>query len=146
MVELRETLRRGVAVEGLRAIARSTGVDRKTAAECVRVAVALDVRRGGELPTDERLTAVLAARRPGRPPPTAEGPSPEIVTLALYRDRIQRWLTVDALRLTKIHRRLRAEGISVSYRGLDSDSRGAGTEGGVRTGAGRGRAEEAENP
>jgi len=114
MVEVREVLRRWMAGEGLRAIARSTGVDRKTVAEYVRVATAFGLRRGGELPTDEQLAAVLAVRRPGRPA-TAEAPSPENAALAPYRDRIQRWLTVDALRLTKIHRRLRAEGVSVSY-------------------------------
>jgi len=114
MVELREILRRWVAGEGLRAIARDTGVDRKTVAEYVQVAITLGLRRGGAPPTDEQLAAILATRRPGRPP-TAEAPSPEIAALAPYRDRIQRWLTDDALRLTKIHRRLRTEGVQVSY-------------------------------
>jgi transposase len=117
MVELREILRRWVAGEGLRAIARGTGVDRKTIAEYVQVAGTLGVQRGGAPPTDEQLAAVLAARRPGRPP-TAGTPSPERAALMPYRDRIQRWLTEDALRLTKIHRRLRAEGVGVSYSSL----------------------------
>ena len=114
MVELREILRRWMAGEGRRAIARSTGMDRKTVAEYVRAATAIGLQRGGAPPTDEQLAAVLARRRPGRPP-TGEAPSPEVAALWPYQERIQRWLTADALRLTKIHRRLRAEGVAVSY-------------------------------
>lgn len=114
MVELREILRRWMAGEGLRAIARGTGMDRKTIAEYVRAATAMGLQRGGAPPTDEQVAAVLSQRRPGRPP-TAEGPSPEVAVLWPYQERIQRWLSADALRLTKIHRRLRAEGVGVSY-------------------------------
>jgi transposase len=114
MVELREILRRWMAGEGLRAMARGTGVDRKTVAEHVRAAAAIGLQRGGAPPTDEQVAAVLARRRPGRPL-TAEGLSPEVAALWPYQERIQRWLSTDALRLTKIHRRLRAEGVAVSY-------------------------------
>jgi hypothetical protein len=47
MVELREILRRWISGDGLRAIARATGMDRKTIAVYVRTALAADVQRGG---------------------------------------------------------------------------------------------------
>jgi transposase len=47
MVELREIPRRWLAGDGLRAIARATGMDRKTVAEYVRTALAVGVQRGG---------------------------------------------------------------------------------------------------
>jgi hypothetical protein len=67
MVQVREILRRWLAGDGLRAIARALGVDRKTVAEYVRLAHEAGVHRGGEAPTDAQLAAVAAARRPGRP-------------------------------------------------------------------------------
>ena len=80
----------------------------------MRAATAIGLQRGGAPPTDEQVAAVLARRRPGRPP-TAAAPSPEVAALWSYQERIQRWLSADALRLTKIHRRLRGEGVTVSY-------------------------------
>jgi hypothetical protein len=44
----------------VRAIARATGVDRKTIAEYVRVAGAAGVARGGAPPTDEQMATVQA--------------------------------------------------------------------------------------
>jgi hypothetical protein len=47
MVEVREMVRRWLGGEGVRAIARATGMDRKTVAAYIRAAGAVGVQRGG---------------------------------------------------------------------------------------------------
>lgn len=113
VIEVREVLRRFCWGEGLRAIARGTGSDRKTVAKYVAAASAAGLRRGDPAPTDEQVAAVLAAVRAapvGRP-----GDVPD--RLAPYRDQIAAWLA-EGLRLTKISRRLRAQGVGVPYSSL----------------------------
>jgi transposase len=113
VIEIREVLRRFCLGEGLRAIARGTGSDRKTIAKYVTAAVALGLQRGGPSPTEEQAAAVLAAVRAtsgGRP---ADVPD----RLAPHREQIASWLA-DGLRLTKIYRRLRAQGVAVPYSSL----------------------------
>jgi len=113
VIEVREVLRRFCLGEGLRAIARGTGSDRKTVAKYVAVAIAGGLRRGDPGPTDEQVAAVMAAVRAapvGRP-----GDVPD--RLAPHRDQIAAWLT-EGLRLAKIYRRLRAQGVWVPYSSL----------------------------
>ncbi|MBI3015782.1 MAG: hypothetical protein HYY65_12170 [Candidatus Tectomicrobia bacterium] len=111
MVEIREVVRRWMGSQGNRAIARATGIDRKTVAKYVRAAQTLGLCRGGLAATDEQIAAVRQAvlSAPERPP------SPESQTLEPYREQIRAWLSQDGLRLTKISRRLRALGVTVSY-------------------------------
>jgi len=113
VIEIREVLRRFCLGEGLRAIARGTGSDRKTVAKYVAAATAAGLRRGDPGPTDEHVAAVLAAVRAivgGRP---GEVPA----RLTAHREQIAAWLA-EGLRLTKIHRRLRAQGLTVPYSSL----------------------------
>jgi len=113
VIEVREVLRRFCLGEGLRAIARGTGSDRKTVAKYVVAAIAGGLRRGDPAPTDELVAAVIAAVRAapvGRP-----GDVPD--RLAPHRDQIAAWLA-EGLRLTKIYRRLRAQGVHVPYSSL----------------------------
>jgi transposase len=113
VIEVREVLRRFCLGEGLRAIARGTGSDRKTVAKYVAAAIATGLRRGDPAPTDEHVAAVLAAVHAapiGRP-----GDIPD--RLAPHRDQIVAWLA-EGLRLTKIYRRLRAQGVGVPYSSL----------------------------
>jgi hypothetical protein len=123
MVELREIVRRWQGGEGVRAIARGTGMDRKTIAEYLRAAQAAGVQPGGVPPTDEQLTTIAAIRRPGRPSNT-DAPSPELEALRPHTAQIRAWLT-DGLRLTKIYRRLRGQGLTVSYSSLYRFARAA---------------------
>jgi transposase len=123
MVELREIVRRWQAGEGVRAIARGTGMDRKTIGEYLRAAQAAGVEPGGGPPSDEQLTTLAAIRRPGRPSNT-EAPSPEFDALRPHTTQIRAWLT-EGLRLTKIYRRLRDQGLTVSYSSLYRFARAA---------------------
>jgi transposase len=113
VIEIREVLRRFCVGEGVRAIARGTGSDRKTVGRYVAAAVAAGLRRGDPGPTDAHVAAVRAAMHAepvGRP---AALPA----RLAPHRAQIVAWLAED-LRLTKIHRRLRAQGVDVAYSSL----------------------------
>ena len=62
MVEVREILRRWLGGDGVRAIARGTGLDRKTIVAYVGAALAVGVQRGGAPPSDEQLTTIAATR------------------------------------------------------------------------------------
>lgn len=114
MVQVREIVRRWLAGDGLRSIARALGIDRKTVAEYVRLAHAAGIARGGALPSEAQIGALAAGRRPGRPAATTD-PSAEVRALVAHQETIRRWLSEDALRLTKVYRRLRAQGVAVSY-------------------------------
>jgi hypothetical protein len=91
MVEVREILRRWLGGEGVRAIARGTGLDRKTITAYVRAALAVGVQRGGAPPSDEQITTIAATRRPGRPT-NATAPSPEVEVLRPHELTIRQWL------------------------------------------------------
>src|SRR5437773_11806332 len=112
MIALREILRRWQTGDGFRCIARALRVDRATVAEYVRLAGEVGVARGGPAASDAQVAALLAHRRPGRPAADAV-PSPEVAALEPHRDTIRRWLEIDGLRLTKVHRRLREQGLAV---------------------------------
>lgn len=117
MVEVREIVRRWLRGDGIRAIARGTGMDRKTVRAYLRGAAAAGVVRGGGGPTDEQLARIATTRRPGRPT-THTTLSAELEALRPQEATIRRWLKDDGLRLTKIHRRLRSQGVRVSYSSL----------------------------
>jgi transposase len=79
----------------------------------VAAALAAGLRRGDPGPTDDQVAAVIAAVRAvavGRPAEVSD-------RLASHRDEIAGWLA-EGLRLTKIHRRLRGQGVTVPYSSL----------------------------
>src|SRR5207247_2925017 len=65
-------------------------------------------------PRAAQLGAIAACRAAGRPVATTE-PSAEVQALVAHQETIRRWLSEDSLRLTKVYRRLRAQGVDVSY-------------------------------
>lgn len=58
MIEVREVLRQYVGGAGLRAIARGTGLDRKTAAKYIAAGSGCGLRPGGAPPTDDQVAMV----------------------------------------------------------------------------------------
>ncbi len=113
VIELREVWRRYSQGEGLRAIARGLEADRKPVAKIVAAAAAVGLQRGAAPPTEDqlgRLAAQWRATPVGRPAGLPE-------RLAPYQAQIQAWLA-DGLRLTKIHRRLRDQGLGIPYSSL----------------------------
>jgi hypothetical protein len=113
MIEVQEVLRRYLSGTGLRAIARGTGLDRKTVAKIVRAGMAVGLQPGGPPPTEAQLATIVAALHPPMPgrPQDAE------TALQPHQTQIQTWLA-EGLRLTKISRRLQAQGVTLSYSSL----------------------------
>lgn len=110
MIEVKEVLRRFEAGQGLRRIARETGLDRKT----VRRYVDASTRAEG---TDEERVQQMVQEVQGR---TAPAPSEPRRRLEEHRERIQAWLFPQkpgqrALRMTKVHKLLERRGVEVTY-------------------------------
>ena len=113
VIEIREVLRRFCLGESVRAIARATGSDWKTIAKHVAAARGAGLQRGATGLSDEHVAAALTTgcgTAGGRP-----GEIPERLTP--HREQITAWLA-EGLRLTKIHRRLREQGVGVPYSSL----------------------------
>jgi transposase len=109
MIEVKEVLRRHEAGQGLREIARATGLDRKT--------VRRYVRAGGGLGSDEAAVEHAAQMVQARPLPAPSSPRKRLET---HRAQIQQWLMPNergqrALRLSKVHTLLARRGVEVTY-------------------------------
>lgn len=110
MMEVRDVLRRLSAGQGLREIARATGLDRKTVRRYSEAATASGFETGGS-ELSETLVADVARAVQARPLPP---PSEERAVLGRERDRIASWLG-DGLRLTKVQVLLERNGVATSY-------------------------------
>ena len=110
MIEVKEVLRRRQAGQGLREIARQTGVDRKTVRRYVQAATEADG------PPDEVVGEVVHQVQT-RPLPTRSEPRKR---LEEHRALITEWLTPAKpggrqLRMTKVHVLLKRRGLEVTY-------------------------------
>jgi len=110
MIEVKEVLRRRLAGQGLREIARQTGVDRKTVRRYVQAATEADG------PPDEVVGEVIHQVQT-RPLPTRSEPRKR---LEEHRALIVEWLTPAKpggrpLRMTKVHVLLKRRGLDVTY-------------------------------
>lgn len=115
MIEVKEVLRRHDAGQGLREIARQTGLDRKTVRRYVQAAE--DAAEGGESHGAEACVQQVVHAVQARPLPS---PSDARKVLHAHRDRIAQWIAptergVRALRMTKVHALLRRQGVEVTY-------------------------------
>jgi transposase len=114
VMDIEQVIRRWTAGEAIRAIARTTGLDRNTVRRLVRVAEKTGLK-AGEGATEEQLQAI----RKGIGQPGASSESSEVEQcLQPHRQRIQSWLKDDRLLLTKVHELLGREGIVSSYAAL----------------------------
>lgn len=111
MIEIREVLHRWQTGQSIRENAREGCVDRKTARRYVQAAEQCGVPRDVAAISDAHVQAV-AERVQARPAVSA---SAEREQLLLRRVRIEAWLSGEpALRLSKVHRLLERDGVSVS--------------------------------
>lgn len=109
MIEVKEVLRRRQAGQGLREIARDTGLDRKTVRRYVQAAAD---GGSGEASVQHVVHAVQSRALPE--------PSEPRKLLDARREQIAQWLQPTergkrALRLTKVHVLLRRQGVQVTY-------------------------------
>lgn len=112
--EIREVLRLWLRGNGLRAVERLAGMDRKTVRRYVDAAVAAGlVRDGGEDQLDDVLIAVVCeAVRPHRP--AGRGGAWEV--LVANRDQLKAWLVDDGLTVVKAVELLARRGTVVPER------------------------------
>ena len=114
--EVREVLRLWLRGEGLRAISRLAGMDRKTVRRYVEAAEELGLDRTGDEDqlTDLLLGQVVEKVRPHR----TDGRGEARRLLDAHRDQLVRWLDTDGLTVVKVHELLERQGVCVPARTL----------------------------
>jgi len=111
MMDIDQVMRRWLAGERIRAVARSTGLDRNTVRRLIRVGQQVGLKLGAAWPDEAKLQSIR--ERLGRPGAGREqGPIEQ--ALLQRQSQIQAWLK-DRLILTKIHELLGREGLAVPY-------------------------------
>jgi hypothetical protein len=115
MMDIDQVMRRWLVGEGIRAIARSTGLDRNTVRRMVRLAEEAGIRRDLPWPDEGKLQTIR--QQMGRPGAAVAAGAAE-QRLKPQTDQIRAWLKKDNLLLTKVHELLGREGLVVSYSGL----------------------------
>ena len=113
-MDMDQVIRRWLAGEKIRAIARSTGLDRNTVRRIVRSAEKVGVQREAPWPDEGKLEAIR--QRIGRPGTTVSSEVEQ--RLKPRTDQIRAWLEKDRLLLTKVHELLGRQGLAVSYSAL----------------------------
>ncbi len=113
-MDIEQVIRRWLAGERIRAIARSTGLARNTVKRIVRLASEGGIKPGDGWPEEPKLRAIREdIGRPGGP---ESGEAEQ--TLLGRKEQIQHWLKRDRLLLTKVHELLARENVVVSYSSL----------------------------
>jgi transposase len=114
VVDYQEVLRRWLAGDGIRPIARATGLDRKTVSKYVNIALGLGLQRGAPWPEEKVVAAFINEAKHPRPPMKPGGTE---AVLLQRRVQIQEWLDQDLL-LSKVHELLARDGAPVPYSSL----------------------------
>src|SRR6266404_9622449 len=115
MMDIHQVIRRWLAGQKIRAIARLTGTDRNTVRRIVRLAEEAGIR--GETPWPDEGKLQQIRQRMGRPG-AAVATSGAEQQLKSRTEQIRAWLEKDHLLLTKVHELLGREGLLVSYSAL----------------------------
>jgi hypothetical protein len=108
-MDIDQVIRRWLAGEKIRAMARSTGSERNTVQWIVRLAKEVGIGRDTPWPDEAKLRALR--ERTGRP--GAAGQAEQ--RLRPRKEQIRAWLDQDRLLLTKVHELLGREGLVGSY-------------------------------
>ena len=107
MMDIDQVIRRWLAGEKIRAIARSTGSDRNTVRRIVRLAGEAGIGQEAPWPDEGKLQALK--QQLGRPGArVAAGEAEQL--LKPRTEQIRAWLDKDHLLLTKVHELLGREG------------------------------------
>jgi len=117
MFEVREVLRLWLRGEGLRAIERLAGIDRKTVRRYVEAAVDTGLERhsGEDQLNDVFMSLVVEKVRPHR----TDGHGPAWRNLEPHAEKIRSWLDDEDLTVVKVHTLLARQGVTVPIRTLE---------------------------
>lgn len=113
MIEIVDVLRRYQQGDTIRAISRSTGIDRNTVRKYLRAAEGKGFSRDGLIDLESLATEVFQQAQGPSGPPAGRDP-----VLDPYQPLLTEWLEKDQLTLTKIHIKLARMGVTVSYSSL----------------------------
>jgi len=114
VVDIVDILRRCQKSDGIRSIARATGMDRNTVKKYLRLAYKKGFTLEGPCDLEKIAAEVLTeinARLPGPAPSKAQ-------VLLPHKETIKGWMENERLTLTKIHSKLARLGIETTYSGL----------------------------
>lgn len=130
VIEIVDVLRRQAAGDKISAIARGTGMDRKTVRKYIRIA------EGKGLTADSSIEEIAQAvfREVNGGDKADDGNSRDDILLP-HKDTISDWLDREDLTITKVHMKLIRSGIETSYSSLYrfvQEHIGAGNSGTVR--------------
>jgi hypothetical protein len=106
-MDIDQIIRRWLAGEKIRGIARSTGADRNTVRRIVRIADKEGIERETPWPDEGKLQVIR--QRMGRP-----GVAVAVRGLKPRTEQIRAWLDKDHLLLSKVHELLGREGLIYS--------------------------------
>ena len=115
VIEILDILRRSSAGDRIRAIARSTGMDRKTISKYIRIAEGKGFRKGSDASLDEVAYAVF---REIHGDDNDGNCNVRDGILLPHKDSITGWLERENLTLTKVHMKLLRTGVETSYSSL----------------------------
>ena len=115
--EVREVLRLWLRGEGLRAVERLAGIDRKTVRRYVTAAVEAGLDRGGgeDQLSDIFMALVVERVRPHR----TNGRGASWRRLEAHKEKIRAWIEDEDLTVVKVHGLLVRQGVSVPIRTLE---------------------------
>ena len=113
MIEIVDVLRRYQQGDGIRAIARSTGIDRNTVRKYLRMAEEKGFSKAGSIELEALAMEVFQEAQGPSGPPAVRNP-----VLRSYQQLLEEWLAKDQLTLTKAHIKLARMGVTVSYSSL----------------------------
>lgn len=114
VVEILDVLRRHSAGDRNRAIARATGMDRKTVSKYIRIAEQNGLKEAEANLEDIAYTVFRQVN--GNDKPKAANMRDDI--LLPHKESLTEWLEHDNLTLTKVHLKLLRNGVDVSYSSL----------------------------
>src|SRR3974390_1737477 len=114
-MDIDQIIRRWLAGEKIRGIARSTGADRNTVRRIVRIADKEGI--GRETPWPDGVKLRVIRQRMGRPGVTVAVRGSE-QRLKPRTEQIRAWLDKGHLLLSKVHELLGREGLAISYSSL----------------------------
>lgn len=115
VIEILDILRRYAAGDKIRAIARSTGMDRKTISKYVRIAEGKGLLKGPDVGSEDVAYAVF--REIHGADHGGDGNARDTILLP-HKDVISDWLQHEKLTLTKVHMKLLRAGVETSYSSL----------------------------